>query len=124
MSDYYKFGNVQVLDISRHLTSNAGQAVQYIARSCRLDGNNKGEVEADLRKAIDFLEDELRRVGGTSETGMSVEEWEAWLADKPNGYGFVDPYGDYWERGLGVWYGSGANLSTRGLAVEIGQTSD
>lgn len=124
MSDYYKFGKVQVLDISRHLTSNAGQAVQYIARSCRLDGNNKGEVEADLRKAIDFLKDELRRVGGTSETGMSVEEWEAWLADKPNGYGFVDPYGDYWERGLGFWHGSGANLSTRGLAVEIGQTSD
>lgn len=63
MSDYYKFGKVQVLDISRHLTSNAGQAVQYIARSCRLDGNNKGEVEADLRKAIDFLTDELDRIG-------------------------------------------------------------
>lgn len=63
MSDYYKFGKVQVLDISRHLTSNAGQAVQYIARSCRLDGNNKGEVEADLRKAIDLLEDELDRIG-------------------------------------------------------------
>ena len=62
MSDYYKFGKVEVLDISRHLTSNAGQAVQYIARSCRLDGNNKGDVEGDLRKAIDFLKDEIDRV--------------------------------------------------------------
>lgn len=72
MSDYYKFGKVQVLDISRHLTSNAGQAVQYIARSCRLDGNNKGKVESDLRKAIDFLRDELDRVetANRSEAGL------------------------------------------------------
>lgn len=62
MSDYYKFGDVQVLDISRHLTSNAGQALQYIARSSRLDGSNKGDTAGDLRKAIDFLEDELERV--------------------------------------------------------------
>ena len=62
MSDYYKFDNVQVIDISRHLTSNAGQALQYIARSSRLDGNNKGDTEADLRKAIDFLHDEIGRL--------------------------------------------------------------
>lgn len=62
MSDYYKFGDVQVLDISRHLTSNSGQALQYIARSSRLDGNNKGDTVGDMRKAIDFLRDELKRV--------------------------------------------------------------
>ena len=62
MSDYYKFGKVEVLDISRHLTSNAGQALQYIARSSRLDGNNKGDTVGDLCKAIDFLRDELKRV--------------------------------------------------------------
>lgn len=62
MSDYYKFGDVQVLDISRHLTSNAGQALQYIARSSRLDGNNKGDTAGDLRKAIDFLRDEIARL--------------------------------------------------------------
>lgn len=61
-SDYYKFGDVQVLDISRHLTSNAGQAVQYIARSCRLDGNNKGDTVGDLCKAVDFLRDEIGRL--------------------------------------------------------------
>lgn len=74
MSNYYKFGNVQVLDISRHLTSDAGQAVQYIARSCRLDGNNKGEVESDLRKAIDFLKDELDRVS-TYENPENDNDW-------------------------------------------------
>lgn len=63
MSDYYKFpGGFEVLDISRHLTSNSGQAVQYIARSSRLDGNNKGEVVRDLEKAIDMIADEIRRV--------------------------------------------------------------
>ena len=68
MSDYYKFGKVQVLDISRHLTSNAGQALQYIARSSRLDGNNKGDTVGDLRKAIDFLRDELKRVEAENRT--------------------------------------------------------
>lgn len=62
MSDYYKFGDVQVIDISRHLTSNAGQALQYIARSSRLDGNNKGDTVGDLCKAIDFLRDEIGRL--------------------------------------------------------------
>lgn len=62
MSDYYKFGDVQVIDISRHLTSNAGQALQYIARSSRLDGNNKGDTVGDLCKAVDFLRDEIGRL--------------------------------------------------------------
>lgn len=62
MCDYYKFGDVQVIDISRHLTSNTGQALQYIARSSRLDGNNKGDTVGDLRKAIDFLQDEIGRL--------------------------------------------------------------
>lgn len=60
---YYHFpGGVQVLDISRHLTSNAGQVVQYVARSSRLDGLNKGDVLGDLKKAKDLLEDEIARL--------------------------------------------------------------
>ena len=63
MSDYYRFpGGFEVLDISRHLTSNGGQAVQYVARSTRIDGNNKGEVVRDLEKAIDLIADEIERV--------------------------------------------------------------
>lgn len=58
---YYQFGDVEVLDISQHLTGNAAQALQYIARSSRLDGNTKGEDIKDLRKARDFLDNEILR---------------------------------------------------------------
>jgi hypothetical protein len=68
MGDYYKFGDTEVWDISRHLTGNAAQAVQYIARSCRLDGLNKyadlvKRIE-DLDKARDMLLDEIYRLIG------------------------------------------------------------
>ena len=68
MGDYYKFGDTQVWDISRHLTGNAAQALQYIARSCRLDGLNKhADLEKrieDLDKARDMLLDEIWRLIG------------------------------------------------------------
>ena len=60
---HYKFSNgAEVIDITENLTSNGGQAVQYIARSTRLDGNNKGDVLEDLRKARWFLDREIERV--------------------------------------------------------------
>lgn len=60
---YYKFPHgTQVIEISRYLTSNAGQAVQYIARSSRLDGNNKGDRVGDLRKAVNMMLDEIERL--------------------------------------------------------------
>ena len=67
-SEYYQFpGSTEAIDITRHLTSNGGQSVQYIARSCRLDGNNKHpDSSEDLLKAIDLLYDELFRVKGVS----------------------------------------------------------
>lgn len=63
---HYEFNGVQLLSISRQLTSNGGQAVQYIARSTRTDGNNKhsdsaGHLE-DLLKAQVFLNDEIDRL--------------------------------------------------------------
>lgn len=59
---YYAFpGDVEVLDISQHLTGNAAQIVQYVCRSSRLDGNTKGEDVADLHKARDFLDREILR---------------------------------------------------------------
>ena len=64
-TEYYKFPNgVSVRDISSHLTGNGAQALQYVARSCRLDGNNKGDSVADIRKAIDFLNWEIERLEG------------------------------------------------------------
>ncbi len=60
---HYQFpGGVQVSQISGHLTSFGGQALQYIARSTRLDGQNKGDAIEDLRKAIKFAEMEIERL--------------------------------------------------------------
>lgn len=63
---YYQFPNgAQPLELSRYLTSNGGQALQYIARSCRLDdeSNKHDDAADDLVKAIHFLYDEIKRVG-------------------------------------------------------------
>lgn len=60
---HYAFpGGVRVHQISGHLTSFGGQALQYIARSTRLDGQNKGDTAENLRKAIRFLELEIERI--------------------------------------------------------------
>lgn len=61
--NYYAFpGGVEVKDISAHLTSFGGQALQYVARATRLDGKNKGEQVKDLMKAIDFIQWEIERL--------------------------------------------------------------
>lgn len=60
---YYQFPNgVQVKDISRYLTSFGGQSLQYLARSTRLDGNNKGDRIENLRKAIELIKWEIERI--------------------------------------------------------------
>lgn len=59
----YQFPNgVEVRDISAHLSSFGGQAVQYIARATRLDGVVKGLPVQDLKKAIQLLEWEVERL--------------------------------------------------------------
>lgn len=63
MSDYYLFPNgAEVIDISRYLTGNGAQAVQYIARATRIDGKNKGDIIGDLNKAIYMISDEIGRI--------------------------------------------------------------
>lgn len=60
---HYQFpGGAEVNDISQWLTSNAAQALQYIARSSRIDGKNKGDAREDISKAIKFLNFELNRL--------------------------------------------------------------
>lgn len=67
-SSYYSFpGGVEVRQISAHLTGFGAQALQYVARSTRLDGKNKGDVVSDLRKAIDFITWEIERLQGDAE---------------------------------------------------------
>lgn len=61
--NHYKFpSGAEVKDISGHLTSFGGQALQYIARATRLDGNNKGESVEDLKKALRFVQWEIERL--------------------------------------------------------------
>lgn len=61
--NHYQFPNgAEVRFISEWLTANAAQALQYIARSSRIDGVNKGEAKEDIQKAIRFLEFELERL--------------------------------------------------------------
>lgn len=61
--DHYKFpGGAEVIHISQWLTANAAQALQYVARSSRIDGKNKGDASEDIRKAITFLKFELKRL--------------------------------------------------------------
>ena len=61
---HYAFpGGAEVIDISQWLTSNAAQALQYIARSSRIDGKNKGNTVDDLLKAKVFIDFELKRLG-------------------------------------------------------------
>ena len=75
-SYYQGFSNAaQVIDISEHLTSNGGQALQYVARSCRLDGNNKGGVVENLEKAKWFIDREIKRVKGEA-SDREVQEWD------------------------------------------------
>lgn len=61
--NHYKFpGGAEVKDISGHLTSFGGQALQYIARATRLDGNNKGSAIEDLKKSLKFIQWEIERL--------------------------------------------------------------
>lgn len=84
---YYQFGDVQLIAVSGKLTGCGAQAVQYVARSTRMDGKNKGvTVDArieDLEKAkifIDFEIDRLRaeadrvvKAAGTFHLGIGPE---------------------------------------------------
>ena len=64
---YYQLpdGN-EVIDLTRWLSSNGGQAVQYIARATRIDGVTKGLENAklveDLEKAKIFIDNEIDRL--------------------------------------------------------------
>lgn len=66
---YYEYpGGVQMRDITRWHTSNGGQAIQYVGRATRFDLKSKyqseeGRIE-DIDKAINFLEDEKKRLKG------------------------------------------------------------
>lgn len=95
-SYYQGFSNgAQMIDITENLTPNAAQAVQYIGRSSRMDGNNKGDVAEDLNKALWFITRELRRIGSDSQASPRrlPRVWER-LEDVPENVEVADIDGD------------------------------
>lgn len=61
--NYYVLPNGrEVIEFSQWLNGNGAQAVQYIARSTRIDGVVKDNPIEDIKKAILFLEAELKRL--------------------------------------------------------------
>lgn len=48
--DHYRFGNAQVIDITRHLPFPEGNVIKYVARAGR-----KGDRLEDLKKAQKYL---------------------------------------------------------------------
>lgn len=66
---YYQYpGGIQMRDITRWHTGNGAQAIQYIGRATRFDlvtksHSEEGRIE-DIDKAINFLEDEKKRLKG------------------------------------------------------------
>ena len=60
---YYRMpSGIEVKEVARYLSSNGGQAVQYIARATRIDGEVKGNPIKDLQKAKDMIDDEIARL--------------------------------------------------------------
>lgn len=54
---------IEVIDITRHLDFDTGNAVKYILRAGHKDITNKGEVQAtieDLKKAVWYLNDRIK----------------------------------------------------------------
>ena len=69
--DHYRgfSNNAEVIDITENLTGNGAAAVKYLARACRLDGQNKGQIIEDLKKSLWYTRRELSRIeaGGDDE---------------------------------------------------------
>jgi hypothetical protein len=125
--DYYKAGwsnGVELIDITENLTGNGAQAVQYVARSTRLDGVLKGDPVEDLTKAVWFIQREIQRLGGSTNADPSTEAYEKFydlllsdqvnpdpeptvyhsIRDVPEGIRVFDNEGDHWKCEDGDWY--------------------
>lgn len=72
--NHYQFSNgAEVIDITENLTFNGGNAIKYLARATRLDGQNKGAVLEDLRKALWYVERELTRLEADEDMTVGVK---------------------------------------------------
>lgn len=72
--NHYQFSNgAEVIDITENLTFNGGNAIKYLARATRLDGQNKGAVLEDLHKALWYVEREITRLEADEAVTTEVE---------------------------------------------------
>lgn len=110
--DHYKgwSNGAEVIDITENLSCNGAQAVQYIARSTRIDGKNKGstvgEIVEDLRKAVWFAEREILRVSSPVPTPLLPRIWSS-MDDIPAGVSVRDRDNETWIATEIAWEVSG-----------------
>ena len=52
----------EVIDIAENVTYNAGNAIKYLARACRIDGDIKSNPAEDLLKARWYINREIERM--------------------------------------------------------------
>lgn len=69
----------QPIDIAECLSFNAGSALKYLSRAGRIDGNTKGNVIEDLRKAEWYIQREIKRLSGDHDFGG---EWPGEALDE------------------------------------------
>lgn len=110
----------EVIDITENLTGNGAQAVQYVARSCRLDGANKGDQIEDIDKAIWFLTRERERLEQTQFTEGQKAHQEALdrLREKLSGTQPEDLTPEDRPLIVGGWYRLADDVDRLGIPVE------
>jgi hypothetical protein len=59
---HYRSAPVEVIQLTRHLNFNRGNAVKYLCRA-----GKKGDEVEDLKKALWYVADEIQRLTGEGE---------------------------------------------------------
>lgn len=69
--EHYKFGDVELINITEHLSFNRGNVVKYVVRAGVKD---KATELEDLRKARWYLDREIDRLEGGTGSGAGVPD--------------------------------------------------
>ena len=64
--EHYKTPGPEVIELTRHMNFNRGNAVKYLCRAGKKQLTENQEVE-DLKKAIWYIEDEIQRLTGVGD---------------------------------------------------------
>lgn len=78
---------VECIEITRHRDFNIGNAIKYLWRAGRKEDPTMGKAEKtveDLRKAIFYIKDEIKLLGGSAEDPKPASQ-ETSVADAPDG---------------------------------------